>query len=151
MKTSGYNNIPKRISNIRHLINEYLVYEMEQLGMKNIVPSHGDILFTLFMYKEMTLKDLAEKIRRDKSTVTALIKKLEKMGYISLKVNEADKRSRFICLTKKGKSLEEPFKEISKNMSKILLKDMEDKDKAILSELLDKMEKNFMNELFDEV
>lgn len=124
---------------------------MEKLGMKNVVPSHGDILFTLFKHKEMTLKDLAEKIRRDKSTVTALIKKLEKIGYISLKVNEDDKRSRFICLTKKGKSLEKPFRDISMNMTKILLKDMEETDKAVLSDLLDKMEKNFVNELYKEV
>ncbi len=144
-------NIPSNISVTRRLINDYLIHEMNKVGIKNIATSHGDILVTLFNRGNLTLKQLALRIRRDKSTVTALVNKLVKSGYVKLIVNEQDKRSKYICLTKKGKQLKEPFFEISNNMNKILLKDMDENEVLILIKLLNKIKNNFLNEMKNEV
>ncbi len=144
-------DIPKQISVVRQLINEYLVSEMNKVGMENIVPSHGDILITLFHHGNITLKQLSFKIRRDKSTVTALVNKLIKSGYLTLIPNEKDKRSKYVCLTKKGNKLREPFILISNSMNTILLNDMNEEDKNILSKYLAKIQENFMKELEKEV
>ncbi len=146
LKKLLYCNIPKQISVIRRLINEYLVTEMNKIGMKNIVPSHGDILITLFHHGELTLKQLSFKIRRDKSTVTALVHKLIKNGYLTLRPNEEDKRSKYVCLTEKANTFKEPFISISNSMNTILLQDMSEEDKKILSKYLVKIQENFLHE-----
>ena len=44
-----------------------------------------------------------EKINRDKSTTTVLVRKLESEGYIKGIPDPDDKRSRIVYLTEKGK------------------------------------------------
>lgn len=145
------NNIPTNISVTRRLINNYLVHEMNKVGMENIATSHGDIIVALFNSENLTLKQLSIRIRRDKSTVTALVSKLVKSGYVKLVVNEQDRRSKYIYLTEKGMRLEKPFIEISNNLNKILLKDLDENEVLILIKLLNKIKINFLNEMKNEV
>lgn len=87
-------NIPHIISKIRYLINEYLQDELQKIGCKGIVPSHGNLLSNLFKYGDMTMTEIANKISRDRSTVTALVAKLEKYDMVKLNENKEDLRSK---------------------------------------------------------
>ncbi len=70
------------ISRIRDKANRLIVSELRVRNMPGLAPSHGDILILLFQSETVSMREIAEKIGRDKSTVTALIKKLIDIGYV---------------------------------------------------------------------
>ena len=72
--------------------NAYLVSLLSQAGLKDLVPSHGDILVALFAQETITMQELSEKIHRDPSTITALVKKLVLGGYVQTQKSVTDKR-----------------------------------------------------------
>jgi DNA-binding MarR family transcriptional regulator len=67
--------------------------------------------------KPVTQRDLSESIRRDKNTVSEVLKTLEKKGYITRSESESDKRAKSLILTEKGLML------VEKAMAKVLLKE----------------------------
>ena len=92
------------LSNIHSITADFLTEKMKERGYPDFASSHGNILFQLSVNDKMTMGDLAEKINRDKSTTTVLVRKLESEGFITGEPDPADKRSRIIFLTEKGKS-----------------------------------------------
>ena len=94
------------ISNIHFEANSLIVSELKKYDITELAPSHGSILNALFYSKEkLRMNDIAEKINRDKSTVTALINKLVKNGYVIREKCSIDSRITFILLTDKGLKL----------------------------------------------
>ena len=59
------------------------------------------------------MQELSEKIHRDPSTITALVKKLVLGGYVQTQKSSIDKRRTEVSLTSKGKSLRSTFETIS--------------------------------------
>lgn len=62
--------------------NRFIVEQLKQRGLSDLVPSHGDILVHLFAHEPVTMQELAQAINRDPSTVTALVRKLSDAGYV---------------------------------------------------------------------
>jgi DNA-binding MarR family transcriptional regulator len=131
------------IGRIRERANEFILKELEQIGFNDIAPSHGDILVTLFKHGECTMTDIANSIHRDRSTVTTLVNKLIKLGYIASKKDVNDNRSTIIFLTKKGKDLEPSFKEISQKLYDMEYKGVSEDEKEIFKKILKKIYNNF--------
>lgn len=131
------------IGRIREKTNKFLLKELEKLGLKNIAPSHGDILAALFKYEEATMTEIADIIHRDRSTVTALINKLINLEYVSSKKDPKDNRSSIICLTEKGKELKSGFIEISQKLYMLEYKGISEEEKVIFQKLLKKIHDNF--------
>jgi len=131
------------ISRIREKANVFILKELEQIGFMDIAPSHGDILATLFQHVECTMTDIANSIHRDRSTVTSLVNKLIKLGYILSKKDVNDSRSTIIFLTEKGRELEPGFKKISQKLYNIEYKDISDNEKEVFEKILEKIYNNF--------
>ena len=89
------------------------------------------------------MKVLAEKIGRDKSTVTALVKKLMKAGYVTRKRDPRDGRIVFLCLTPKGRALQPDFETISQRLISTAFKGFSMEDRKNLIAGLEKMLRNF--------
>lgn len=136
-------NSIKLIGLVREKANNFLLSELEQIGITDIATSHGDILSTLFKYKECTMTELSKSINKDRSTVTALINKLTKFGYVSSKKDPADNRSTIIYLTEKGKELEPNFQKISEKLYEKEYKEITDEEKEIFNKVLKKIYNNF--------
>lgn len=130
------------IGRIREKANKFLLKELEKLGLQNIAPSHGDILAALFKRDKATMTEISEIIHRDRSTVTTLVNKLIKLGYVSSKKDFNDNRSSIIYLTEKGKELEAGFKEISQKLYMIEYKGISEEEKMIFKSLLQKIHDN---------
>ena len=77
------------------------------------------------------MKDLASTIHRDKSTITALVNKLIKLGYIKKEQDEKDVRVTLISLTQKGREFKKDFDEISKEVIKKLYLGFDSKEKSL--------------------
>ncbi len=131
------------ISKIRENVNKLIEAEMCQSGLEGIVTSHGDILYALFKTEKLTMAEIANKIGKDKSTVTALINKLMKLGYVVKERSTEDTRVVYVALTSKGRELEPTFEEISAKVLRIFYLDVSDREKKELINILNKINNNF--------
>ena len=131
------------IGRIREKANIFLLKELAQIGFKDIAPSHGDILVTLFQHHELPMTEIANRIHRDRSTVTTLVNKLMKLGYISSKKDSYDNRSTIVFLTEKGKALEPYFEKISQKLYETEYKGISEQEKQIFQSVLEKICENF--------
>lgn len=137
------------ISSIREHANKYIVTELERRGHKGLAPSHGNILSVLLFKGEMTKKQISKAIDKDRSTVTVLLRKLEQLGYITSRVNEADSRSSIVSVTNKGQVMKSDFIAISEGLYHIQYKDMNENQIQVLKAMLKQMEINFRAVLED--
>ena len=133
------NAILSLISKIHEKGNRFIIEELKNNGAEGLVPSHGDILVCLYKNGKMTMKDIANCIHRTKPTVTVLVDKLEKLGYLKREASDEDSRSTNIVLTQKGEDFQATFEKISKNLNEMLYKNLSDKEIEILAELLKKI------------
>ncbi len=131
------------LSKIRESANRYIIGEMNRWGVTGLVPSHGDILFALLKSEALTMKELAEKIGKDKSTVTALVDKLLKLGYLEKTRDTKDSRVIFVTLTESGKALKPMFDSISKDLMELVYRGITEKEKEELLQILLKIYHNF--------
>ena len=140
---SNYNNymsaILSLISKIHEKGNRFIIEELKNNGAKGLVPSHGDILLCLYKNSKMTMKDIANCIHRTKPTVTVLVDKLEKLGYLKREASDKDSRFTNIVLTQKGEDFQTTFEKISKDLNEMLYKNLSNKEVEILEELLRKV------------
>jgi DNA-binding MarR family transcriptional regulator len=130
------------ISKIRTKVNRHIELEMSRHGMDGIATSHGDILYALFGSQRMTMAELAARIGRDKSTVTALVNKLETLGYVSREKSTEDTRVTYAMLTQKGALLKPVFEKISDDIIEMFYKDVSDSEKDELLRILKKIYSN---------
>ena len=133
------NAILSLISKIHEKGNRFIINELKNSGAEGLVPSHGDILLCLYKNSKMTMKDIANCIHRTKPTVTVLVDKLEKLGYLKREVSDKDSRFTNIVLTQKGEDFQTTFEKISKDLNEMLYKNLSNKEVEILEELLRKV------------
>lgn len=130
------------ISKIREKVNRFIVSEMAKHGIEGIGTSHGDIVYALFKTPRLTMADISKRIHKDKSTVTALVEKLVRHGYVTKERDKEDARVVYVALTPKGSELEPLFESISKEMLDTLYFDISEKEKEDLLNILQKIYNN---------
>ena len=65
------------------------------------------VLMVLWENDNQPVNDIARRLLLETNTVTPLLQRMEKLGIISRKKGEQDKRQQIVSLTPKGKALEE--------------------------------------------
>ena len=118
--------------------NAYIVESLEKAGLKGIVPSHGDVLRHLFNKGPCNMGELARSVKRTKSTMTVLIDKLEKEGYVQKSPDPVDSRGVLVELTEKGTALEPVFEQISQGLFEKLTSMLTNQELETLNRLLQK-------------
>ncbi len=135
-------SIAALISDTRAGINRHLLQELKRLGIEGLAPSHGAILHHLFNNEQVTMKDLAKAVRRDKSTVTALVGKLVTNGYVEKVSSTQDQRTVFVRLSPKGQALKPVFQEVSRNLIERIWRGFDETEQQELVRLLRKVRAN---------
>lgn len=140
------NAIISTISKIHNGANRLIVQELKKNNLEGLAPSHGDILIKLYSNEAgLPMREISESINKDKSTLTALISKLEKLELVVKIKSETDSRSTLIKLTQKGKDTKPiVIDQISKQLLQTTFEGFSLKEKEILCKLLNKMQKNFI-------
>jgi DNA-binding MarR family transcriptional regulator len=131
------------IGNINTKINLLIVEELNKHGISGLVPTHGGILHYLSNNGKVTMKELSVAIKRDKSTVTALVKKLLAYGYVKKEQCGHDHRTIYVSLTEKGVGLEPMVADISEVMLNRVWLGISDKEQEDVIKILKKIEANF--------
>ena len=127
------------VSKIHEKGNRFIIEELKNNGAEGLVPSHGDILVCLYKNGKMTMKDIANSIHRTKPTVTVLIDKLEKLGYLKREASDKDSRCTYIVLTQKGEDFKTTFEKISNELNKMLYKNLSPEESELIEKLLRKV------------
>ena len=65
------------------------------------------VLMVLWEKDNQPVNDIARRLMLETNTVTPLLQRMEKLGIVSRKKGEQDKRQQIVSLTPKGKQLEE--------------------------------------------
>ena len=84
--------------------------------------AQGRIMFALWRQDDISINELAKKTQLKKSTLTSMLDRLEKMGYIKRQRSKKDRRKILIKRTKKDKTLESRYVELSQEMTKLFYK-----------------------------
>jgi len=130
------------ISKIREKSNRFIVSEMLKHGVGGIVTSHGDIIYALFNNPRLTMAEIARRIGKDKSTVTALVGKLVRLGYVAKERDTEDTRIIYVTLTHMGNGLKPMFEEISTKLLDVFYSGISEKEKEELIRILNKIYNN---------
>lgn len=133
------NEMLSLVSKIHEKGNRFIIEELKNNGAEGLVPSHGDILVCLYTKGKMTMKDIANHIHRTKPTVTVLVDKLEKLGYLKRESSDKDNRCTYIVLTQKGEDFKVIFERISEELNKVLYKYLSPEESELMEELLRKV------------
>ncbi len=140
------------ISKTKKKMEKFLEYKIVEKGLKGIIPSHGNILTVLFEAQSpMTMKEIAQKIGKNKSTVSVLIQQLIDKGYIEKSIDPQDRRNTQIKLTSLGQSIESKYKLISDEVIQVAYQDFTEEEIETFLKLLKKMNQNFVKESLKKV
>lgn len=123
--------IPLGLVVIKMLKPMFCVLEMraaKQTDMKLTMPQFV-LLFTINEEKEeVILKDMAEKLGKDKSAILRMIDLLEKKELVRRVVDQNDRRKNQLMVTKKGERLIAEFRKIESELNSELLEGLSDAD-----------------------
>ena len=135
----GNMNLSRLISILHNQKNSYMNVQLKAFGL-----SHGQAITLKIIYEENNIKqeDLNKRLQIDKSEVTRILKTLEDKGFIIKKTAKEDKRNHVLSLTSKGKELYPKIKDVIKETTEMMIKDIDQNELILLEELLLKMKMN---------
>lgn len=132
-----------QVSHIHSLTADFLKKRLSQNGFDDFASSHGNILFQLSIKKSITMKELAARINRDKSTTTVLVRKLEQEGLVVTTPSPQDRRNKILTLTEKGTEYNALMKKLSKELVAKFYKGFSEEEIEEFGEFLKRIEDNF--------
>ena len=115
-------------------------------NMADLEGARGRIIFALWGKDGVPIKTLCEKTSLDKSTLTGIIDRLERDGYITKKPSETDKRSTLISLTGKEQEFAQNVQKVSNQMNKIFYKGFTDEEILQFDSMLERILENCKEE-----
>ena len=130
-------------SRLAEKANKFIIAELKKHDLSDIAPSHGDIFNILFDGNAYEMGEIAKKIHRTKPTVTVLVEKLQKSGYVQRIKSDSDARFTRVSLTQKGFELQPIFEMISEKLNTLAYFGLRDEEAMLLEILLEKAIVNF--------
>lgn len=132
------------ISRTKANMIKFIENKLKISGLNDLVPTHGNILTALYESNgKLTMKEIAKKIGKDKSTVTSLVNRLIGLGYVEKEKCAKDKRVTYIKLTDKARGIEDKFNNISSQVKETAYRNFTEDEKKEFLRLLKKLSKNF--------
>lgn len=134
------------ISKTKANMVKFIENKLSQNGLDELIPTHGNILTALYENNGiLTMKEIATKIGKDKSTVTVLVNKLINLGYIERQKCVNDKRITYIKLTEKSLLIKDTFNSISTQVKDTAYHNVTENEKQEFLRILKKINDNFKN------
>lgn len=112
---------------------------LRENDMADLEGARGRIIFVLWGKDGVPIKTLCEKTSLDKSTLTGIIDRLERDGYITKKPSESDKRSTLISLTGKEQEFAQKVQKVSNQMNRIFYKGFTDEEILQFDSMLERI------------
>ncbi|CUQ26420.1 MarR family transcriptional regulator [Clostridium baratii] len=115
------------------------------LEKEGLYPGQPPLLCALHHHGGLSQKDIANKLNLKPATITVMIKRLEKSGFITKTPDEKDQRISRIYLTDKGNQACDSLKSIVNGIDNICLNNFSKEELENLRFLLNKVKINLEN------
>eukprot|EP01029_Cantina_marsupialis_P022068 TRINITY_DN537408_c0_g1_i1.p2 TRINITY_DN537408_c0_g1~~TRINITY_DN537408_c0_g1_i1.p2 ORF type:complete len:142 (-),score=30.70 TRINITY_DN537408_c0_g1_i1:476-901(-) len=117
------------VANIRNSIKNNL----EKLLLEHDISAAQSVLIRRLCEKDcLTQQELARDTYLKPSSLTLMVDKLEKKGFVERKAKKDDRRAFLVCLTTKGKELEKVINTASSEVEEAAFKGVTMEEKKIL-------------------
>lgn len=104
------------VSQIHQLSGRVFSRILKDNGLGEINPAQGRILYALWKRDGVSQGELSESTKLDKSTLTAMLDRLESAGQIERVPDPGDSRKKTVRTTERNRKLHERYEEASKRM-----------------------------------
>ena len=122
-------NILNLMSKVRSRAFLFLEKEMADAGVADLSPSHGDVLFAAARNPRCDMRQLAVLTGRDKSTLTPLVERLVRDGFLLRQISAHDRRRAEISLTPKSEKLRPKLMKIGLKLERRMLEGVSEGDR----------------------
>lgn len=129
---------------LRTQINDFLKNKLKEVGNEDLVPSHGALLW--IMYKNngrVQIKTIYDTLLKQKSTITEMINRLVKLGYLEKEGCQEDKRVTYVVATEKALAFQRDFDLISQQLLEKVFEGFTEEEKDEFTRLMLKSIGNF--------
>ena len=137
------NTLYSSIARLYHKNRCFMDEQLRKRGITELGFSHIRIIIILHVFKVLSMKEVTEKISKDKSTVTILVNKLEKKGYLRKKVCEEDRRVTYLELEDKAKEILNIIFEVSDIFQSRVEKILDEEEKKMFIKIMSKLIENW--------
>lgn len=129
---------------LRSLAHQMKNYADRRLDDFGITQEQSHTLDYIYRHQEKCIsqKDIMKTFDRKGSTVSSILKNLEKRDLVYRKVNPEDTRSKILKLTDEGITLVESFTKVFDEIEERMILNFAEEDKIKLKEYLEQMMKN---------
>ncbi|MEX2949544.1 MarR family transcriptional regulator [Staphylococcus warneri] len=129
---------------LRSLAHQMKNYADRRLDDFGITQEQSHTLGYIYRHQDkgISQKDIMKTFDRKGSTVSSILKNLEKRDLVYRKVNPKDTRSKILKLTDKGVTLVESFTKVFDEIEERMILNFAEEDKIKLKEYLEQMMKN---------
>lgn len=127
------------LNNVGHLSLTKSHIKLERLGLYKGQPP---LLEILFEEDGRTQKEIVERLKVSRATVSKMVARMEKRGLLRLVEDPEDLRSIRVYLTDEAKNLESELRILNLEMKELILQNFSDEEEELLRKLLLKVEKN---------
>ena len=106
-----------------HQVSQRVWYNvLSRNGLEDLAGARGRVIFALWNEDNIPIKKLVEKTSLDKATLTGIIDRLERDGYVKRIPSPDDKRATLISRTGKDEIFKLKIPEVSKQQNKLFYK-----------------------------
>ena len=106
-----------------HQISQRIWYDvLSRNGLEDLAGARGRVIFALWNEDNIPIKNLVEKTSLDKATLTGIIDRLERDGYVKRIQSPDDKRVTLISRTGKDEIFKTKIPEVSDQQNAIFYK-----------------------------
>ena len=134
------------ISQVKQLSDRTFEKILKTKGIDEFNGAQGRILYILWNNNNLSIKQISKFTKLAKTTLTAMLERMELQGLIKRTISKEDKREIIVSLTDKAKELKENYLDVSKQMEKIFYKNFTDKQienfENNLKKIIENLEEN---------
>ena len=106
-----------------HQISQRVWYDvLSRNGLEDLAGARGRVIFALWNEDNIPIKKLVEKTSLDKATLTGIIDRLERDGYVKRTPSPNDKRATLISRTGKDEIFKSKIPEVSDQQNALFYK-----------------------------
>ncbi|MBQ2549171.1 MAG: MarR family transcriptional regulator [Treponema sp.] len=110
------------ISQIHQVCQRIWHAVLSRNGLEDLAGARGRVIFVLWNKDNIPIKNLVEKTSLDKATLTGIIDRLERDGYVKRIPSPGDKRSTLNSRTGKDEIFKSKIPEVSDQQNKLFYK-----------------------------
>lgn len=138
------------IAKVHQLSQRIFAKILRKANVSELNPAQGRIMFVLWREDNISIHELSKRTLLSKSTLTSMLDRLEKSGFIKRVPSKSDRRKILIQLISKDESFQTKYINVSKDMTRVYYNNFTEQEinefekylERILNNLLEYNKKN---------